>query len=393
MNYIIAAWSLAGVIILKGKDMLKVSKRYPLGRFLLFLIPLTVYLLVVIKFTSDDSSIISLYIIYFSYIIQGYYAVLILKSRFMYYDDAMMMIVKVGELQCILVLLMAFISPLRDIILSYLMGNSGYSFALSNAIQTRIYGVAGEYLYGIGLLHGLLALYLMYISITRRKNQYAIKAVIMLIPSFLNARVGAVCFFAAAIFIVVCFIMKWPLKNKIKLLKIIGVVIAVLWLLSFLCKTFMPTSYEWIQEGIDAVIDLLTGQENKYYGKLTNEFLIWPSGINFIFGLGVKPAGSAYYAKYGYVSDIGYVIDIHIGGIILAILFYGACISSILSSRKYVSYENKVFLFAMIIFLALANYKGRIAGSAETIIMSLIFSEMLYFEDRKFMEGGSDIAV
>ena len=156
-----------------------------------------------------------------------------------------------------------------------------------------------------------------------------------------------------------------------------------MWLMWYLCKVFMPTSYEWIQEGFNAVLDLLTGQENQYYGKLTNEFLVWPSGINLIFGLGVRPAGRAYYAMHGYVSDIGYVIDIHIGGIILAILFYGAIVSSILTFWKYVSFEKKVFLLAMIIFLALANYKGRIAGSAETIIMALIFAEMRCFECEK----------
>lgn len=379
MNYIIAVWSLIGVVI-KENGVLKVAKHYPFGRFFLLFIPLIVYLFVAINFTSGDSSIISLYAIYFSYIIQGYYAVLLLRERFQCYDDAMMMIVRVGEVQCILTLLMAFISPLRDSILSYLMSNSDYSLTMLNAVSTRIYGIAGEYLYGIGLLQGMISLYLLYVSIVKKKVLYSIEAIIMLIPAFLNARIGVVCFFAAAIFLAVCLIMKWPLKNKFRLVKIIGSVMVALWLLWYLSKTFMPTSYEWIQEGFNAVLDLLTGQENRYYGKLTNEFLVWPSDINFIFGLGVRPAGSAYYAMYGYVSDIGYVIDVHIGGIILAMFFYGAIVSSLLTSWKYVSFEKKLFLWAMIIFLALANYKGRIAGSAETIIMALIFAEMRYFE-------------
>ena len=136
MNYIIAVWSLIGVVI-KENGVLKVAKHYPFGRFFLLFIPLIVYLFVAINFTSGDSSIISLYAIYFSYIIQGYYAVLLLRERFQCYDDAMMMIVRVGEVQCILTLLMAFISPLRDSILSYLMSNNVKCSIYENILYSR----------------------------------------------------------------------------------------------------------------------------------------------------------------------------------------------------------------------------------------------------------------
>lgn len=382
MNYLLPIWGIVGCVIHANSLVLNYWKM-PLQRFFITVSLTIIYLFFVLSFTSGNYSLLNIYFFMYGSFFQGVYAVILLKKYYGDYDSAMDVIVRVGLVQCAICILMMLIPGFRTSVIGMIVANQGNSDVLTNAMSVRLYGIAGEYLYSIGLIHGVLAVYLFHCSIRDRNLNKAILAVIMLIPALLNARVGVVCAIISTLFILACYFLKYRYPNKIRLLKIVIIVVITVAICMNACKILIPSTYEWIQDGIQAVFDLLLGQENQYYGKLTTDFLVWPSGKEFIWGKGIIPGGKTFLNLYGYVSDIGYVIDVHVGGIILGFIFYLGCIWSFGSKFPNKSFDQKVLVIASILFVAFANYKGRIAGATDTLILIMIILGNYYFEEKR----------
>lgn len=378
MNYIMTFWGVAGCVFTYGTRSIN-RALCPLKRFAVVVFLVILYLGGALSITSADYSLLKIYVFMFGSIIQGAYAVVLLRRNYEDYESAMNAFVFVGLFQTIICVVMMILPNIRTNIVSYIVAMQGNSDTLLNAMSVRLYGIAGEYLYTIGLIHGVLSTYLFYCAIEEKKLGKAILAVAMLLPAILNARVGVVCTIISTLFLVVCCLIHNEVRDKIRLIKIIVVTIGVIVLFMNICRILVPGTYSWIQDGIQAVIDLILGQENRYYGKLTSDFLVWPTGKEFIIGKGVIPAGKNYMHQYGYVSDIGYVRDIHAGGLILAVIFYSGCVWAVLNNFSAKNYNQKVLSLAFVIFIAFANYKGRIAGSTDTIILILIIVGYCYF--------------
>lgn len=390
MNYFITIWAFLGILINGINKKIRFKLNYfkdnnPFRTISITILLIVIYLIIVISFTSKDYSLVKLYVIYFAYLIQAYYAIILFKKYSKDSKESEKYLINICIIQAIFCCIMIIFPNIRQTIINYLASNSNNSKILFNAYSVRIYGIAGEYLYTIGLIHGVMTTYLINGALKNRKTKNIIIAIFILIPAILNARIGVVCCLTSCLFILIINFLKGNFIKKINIIKLILIVVIMIFIAKILCEKYLTTTYVWINDGIEAIIDLIMGNENKYYGKLTSDFLVWPQKWQFIFGKGVIPGGINYFKLYGYVSDIGYVIDVHIGGIILSILMYTAWIKVLFDNWKIKAYEEKAFSLSMILFIALANYKGRIVGAPEILILIILLmcKDRIIYKNKK----------
>lgn len=390
MNYTMLAWAVVGIFF-NTKGILAINKNFiKSNRFLLqfnkMMIIICGYLIIGLFFTSKDFSLLKFYYISFANVIEIYYAFILFNKCKLDKNGVVRLIIIVGLIQSFICIIMVMLPNIRLQVLNYIFNNMNDPELLVRAYDERIYGIAGEYLYTIGLIHGFMALISFRYIIENKSIQYAILTILLIIPAFLNARVGVICCLISISIVVICVLIFGKMEKKVKIIKSILVSIILIVALSYLCQMFIPNTFSWIIYGFQSVMDLVTGTENKYYGSLTSSFIFWPKGLNFIIGSGTFPSGKDYFYLYGVTSDIGYVLDVYIGGIILSILFYSLCVKIIVTGWKNKQLIDKVFIISSIVFMALANYKGRIAGAYDflfLVFMYFRFEEYLYKDNKK----------
>ena len=121
---------------------------------------------------------------------------------------------------------------------------------------------------------------------------------------------------------------------------------------------------------------------------LISDRLFFPEGIGLLFGTGSRVFGNL---TQGVVSsDIGFVNDIFMGGIIYIFILYGAYYMLIASS---ISKKQNLLKIILVIALLVANWKGELFKNS-TIIIGLFFIlliEMLPNEKNENVQNNNEI--
>ena len=148
-----------------------------------------------------------------------------------------------------------------------------------------------------------------------------------------------------------------------------------------------PETSNWLMIGFNEVTSLIfQGEKKGNISQLMGNHLQFPNGIKLIFGQGHRIFGE-YGKTSGYhPSDIGYVNDLFLGGVVYVLILYPAILDFVInrSSWRLISDPSKKsFIQLSSIMLAtcliIANYKGEVfrGGLLVTgaILISLIISE------------------
>ena len=115
--------------------------------------------------------------------------------------------------------------------------------------------------------------------------------------------------------------------------------------------------------------------------------------LDWVFGYGVRVyGGNASNIWFG-TSDIGFINDLFMGGIIYMVLLYGTIIASLAACHKKsgkVVRDSKIFL-AFGVVLLIANYKGEVARSGMVltaiIFLGYLLSTELKIEEKKWQSA------
>lgn len=262
-----------------------------------------------------------------------------------------------------------FIFFMKQFSESYLYSNTWY-------ITVRSYGFASTLVDVFGLGIGIIAGICFFYGVTKKKT-YIIKSIIIAIATLLNSRTGLI-IYAMAIVLSIIFVLK---KGDLK--KILTMVIAMSVLI--LCgmeiiKVMSTNEYTagWFQSGINSISNFLAG--NKSYDNsndamsalFNDDFWKLPPFPRVLIG-----TGHSLYLAEGYNhSDVGYINEIWIWGIIGCVVFYGTIIK-----QCSVLMRNKNQLYSFIgIFLMFSYFFFNIKGAAfgynagAAVMYTLIFS-------------------
>lgn len=257
----------------------------------------------------------------------------------------------------------AFLYPAAQRLFIAALVNYGYEDVLFELSSFRVYGFSANLTYSDPIAQSILGAIAIYCAV-KRNWKYILYAPALFFSAIINARISIVVFFLG-ILLILFQQKKGNYKEKASWrLLIYGAVFAVLAysLIIPYIKVHSQETYTWIKDGYEEIVSFVKGDEKEYsyFNYLQNKQRVrLPTGFSLFFGTGVTVMGGS---KYGVYSDIGYVNDIWLGGVVYAAFLYVFWIIMLRDIQKdsgsmHGSFRKYIFLLFSAT-LILSNIKG-----------------------------------
>jgi len=264
-------------------------------------------------------------------------------------------ILNIGLIQSIITILMFFIPDFRTIAMeSFLAAAPNKTEAIFNY---RIYGFSSDFTFSMQLFQGFLMGIAIICSLFISKK-YIIYVPFLMISSIVNGRSGII--FCLIITILVFLLIGIKKKNFKSIINIFVISLVFIFVINFglkIAQFISEDTYEWIMRLNYETSQLLNGNITGTYEALFNNMLFFPKGMELIAGTGDRVFGGR---EISYLSsDVGYVNDIYIGGLLFLIFFYIPIFKFLLTNYKLSYFQYAISVFC-VVFIIIANYKGEI---------------------------------
>ncbi|MBK0348159.1 hypothetical protein JDW15_05810 [Aerococcaceae bacterium zg-ZJ1578] len=301
--------------------------------------------------------------------------VLIGKSVGKTTDDFMKMIFLVSFIQGVLAILSFKFPVIQQFFINQLL-LSGYGEVFREISAFRSYGYASGLTFATPVLQSII--FVIYSMYKKQKTLFDYFCMLcILFSAIINARTSIV---------VVIFGMLISLifSNKNNIYKIVGVIggLAVAFYLYNIEPINISTNndtFRWVIDGINEIINFIHGRNQKgYFNYLKNDRIYaLPRAFKLFFGEGIRVM---FGSDFNIASDIGYVNDVWLGGLIYAGSIYFNFILFILglnSKLKHVTTSNIKISIFILVSIFLLNIKGYIFGYNSVfnilVLMFIIF--------------------
>lgn len=286
-----------------------------------------------------------------------------------------------GTLQGIISLATFIIPSFKQLIINNML-SYGYNTVVSKMAGWRMYGWSYTLAFAMPIVQALLAVVAFYLGI-RKKSHYLFYVPLLIFSSVVNARVGIVVIVLGILFVIIDSFNV----SIFKAVRAIAVVGCVIWLISLalpLIEKSSPETYEWVTSGTDDIIDFLRGSDyssDSYFNYISdkNKFEA-PGGLRTVFGAGRTTTRG----NTEYLSDVGYINDIWLGGIVYILMLYGMILSKLNKSFGYCAYLHDCgnwIRVGTIVLLMVCNVKGQVFSFNE--IMNLVFLFIAFMQVEK----------
>jgi hypothetical protein len=280
----------------------------------------------------------------------------VLKKIKFYYDNYIKLLILIGFIQAVFSIII-LINPAFKTLVHTLYQNNGIDFSMYSLnywSKIRMNGISSNLFYGMPLVQGYIAVCSVWYGIKYKKILYYLISVIIAFSAVINARIGIISYLVG---LLILFLLRINILNILLVKRIrIGnhyykfkTYIFILVMYFLIKKTFNATYYteinKWIIEGFKEIFGFFT-QKGEYYLTYKNSISV-PNNIGLVFG-----TGEWYFLGKGSLStDIGYINDIYMGGIIFCFIIYWSYLREFLKNLS----ELNIIL---IVFFLIANFKG-----------------------------------
>ena len=236
----------------------------------------------------------------------------------------------------------------------------------------RMYGFSYTLAYAMPVVQSSVAAYCVYLGINR-SYKYFIPMPLILFSAIINARIGIVIFaFAVTIVLIDSF------KPNIKMLLAIAafVMIIVFTIGLFERSITNETTIKWLTAGISDIFGFLgrtsyASDSYMKYATSSSNYKLPDSILNVLFGTGNLTIRD----NYRYQSDVGYINDIWLGGILYCTLVVLTYFKKTIGIVQYFCKDKRSrFLFSIGAagILLLSNIKGRCFAWNEIMVLWMI---------------------
>ena len=265
-----------------------------------------------------------------------------------------------GTLQGLTALAAFLNEPIQKVFLSTLGGVEHFEL-LVGIMGYRVFGYAADLTFTTSILQGLLAALSVRLAVFHGKR-FLVYTPLLVFSAAINARIGLITFLIGLMLLALPLYLQ-NVRILIRLMVSLMLLIAAMLLIVPIVARHTPDTYAWIQKGFEEIAIAWTfGQEGNHRFSYFNYFTSptrWtlPGGTRNFFGAGTWVLGGS---KYGVASDIGYINDVWVGGIVYATGLYLLFANMIIGlSRRGVGRRHIGFLkmFFAVVFL-MANIKG-----------------------------------
>ena len=235
----------------------------------------------------------------------------------------------------------------------------GYSTNFSRFSSYRLFGFSTGLTFIMPVIQSVIAVLSIFCSNIKHKRRYILYSLFLLLSAIINARVSIVVFGIGIIFFIL--FAKTKISKKLftcAFLAILGLTFVFV-VLPFVEKV-SPSTYQWFISGTEEIQSFASRDiSGGYFAYVFNpDRYVLPNGSKgLLFGTGHNIMGG--YELYGVYSDIGFINDIWLGGIIYVLFLYLFITFMALKLFKY-SKEPliKFFSLFMIGCYIVLNFKG-----------------------------------
>lgn len=289
-------------------------------------------------------------------------------------DDMIKVLFNLALFQGIITIIMLLFPATKNIALSlYYLGREENIYIS----RMRIYGISGDYTFFTPIYHSILASLVFYYSIFKDRK-YMLYLLFILLVILLNGRFGLLIFMLSPVLTALYFTSKGKISFKMMNLSIMTVILFVVGIM--LLSVISPYTYNWIMGGFKDTINwIIYSEKTGNYAALAGSHLSLPQGKGLLFGEGYRLFDSLA-REFGYNhSDIGYVNDMFMGGIIYISILYGSIIRFLLRKIPYNCFESKedhvlqsLISVHLVLGLLIANYKGEVMRGGAVILVAIL---------------------
>lgn len=296
-------------------------------------------------------------------------------------DEKLLFIFRIAAIQGVICILMLIVPNLKLLAENIYLSSTDLFERGSYIFTTRVYGISNNYTYGMPILHGMLCGLCFYYGITNNKKSIKYLPFIF-VAALLNGRTGIIVSILT-IAISSLYILFKNTKNIIKLTAILVISTIIATLLIFSVKNIAPNVYKFITVAYKEISGFVTDGELKgTSGYLLRDRLFFPKDDKLIFGTGARVYGK--FATTTKSSDIGYVNDIYMGGLIYAITLYIIYVKYIISAYRN-NKKNAFFAVIIITALIIGNLKGEIFRCS-TFMIGVFLIQTVMLQDKTISE-------
>ena len=306
-------------------------------------------------------------------VIPAYITIIDLCLRKKYTEiDLFNLLLIVGNVQGLLAML-TFVSPEFQSFFINRMLAYGFKDIFLTISSFRMYGMSSGLTFSTPIVQSTLAMIAVYLLVNKN-IKYMWFVPLLAFSAIINARTSIVIMMVG---IVAIFLSsrKLDLRRLSKVLILVCMGVAFVSATQYFIKISSPLTYDWIDAGIQETTSFLKGDATGYFDYVTNEEqYILPSGSSFLFGVGMRIMGTN---KYRISSDVGWINDVWMGGIIYAIVIYIFYCRILIRLYHQVDSNAEINKFLSIFFFGIflfGNFKGYIISLNDfTTVFFLIY--------------------
>lgn len=256
--------------------------------------------------------------------------------------------------------IMAFLVPSIQELFITLMISYGYSsYSFESLSSFRLYGFSPYLTFGTPVIQSVLAVFILFFKEKKGIKDYVCAAVIFF-SAIINARISIIIILIGFFTLIVS--RKVSFRKKIVDCVLYFIVLfGVVKIGTAFLKEYSPSTYEWIISGINEIeIALGLGNADKYsyitYFTDKNTYRLPDNAWGIIFGEGITVMTGT--NAFNMNSDVGYINDIWLGGVLYVVLVHSLFIRMITKiMRNCVPKYSQIGLFFLLLFPIL-NIKG-----------------------------------
>lgn len=228
-------------------------------------------------------------------------------------------VILTGCLQSVIAIFALLFPPLQSMIVGRMI-TVGYSDAMQTMASWRMFGLSRELTFAMPVVQSLIACLCLYFSIVKDKI-YLIPIPFLVFSSIINARTGIIVFGIGGLFVLLS-----TFRFKFSSVLTIMIVGLILWASTNLFSSFISNNEvtaAWLLSGVEDITAFVSGGEldenDSYFTYLSKpeKYRVPENLLQFLFGTGERSQGNA---NIQFPSDIGYINDIWLGGIIYMLL-------------------------------------------------------------------------
>lgn len=234
-------------------------------------------------------------------------------------EDLLVLLLWAGTIQAIFAAFAFFIPSVKELFVNS-MASEEYLDIYNYMAQFRLYGFASGLTFATPVVESFLTVIALYLAFCKG-FKYIFFVPLLVFAGVINARTSLIVI-AIGVIIFALQGCRLNFKHIVKNICVIVCVVALVIGGISLIKQYASLTYEWIETGFDETANFLTkgdatGDYFSYMVSDTRHDL--PGGPRIIIGYGARVQGSY---KYSNPTDIGYINDIWLGGILYCTVIY-----------------------------------------------------------------------